>query len=236
MKGIDVSAHQGIINWEKVKQSGIEFAMIRAGYSTTEDKYLFANVTGCENNNIPYGLYLFSYALTPQDAIEEAEFLLNIIALKKLTPLFPIAFDLEGDTLRYMTQMKVNPTKQLINDITAAFCDRIEKAGFYCMNYTNKDFYIHWFEEPTRSKYDLWVAHWNVTEPFLKSGIWQHTSKGSVDGIQGNVDLNYSYKNYPSIIKTMNEKTPVPEIPIDWKAEHDKLIRDIEALIDLYKS
>lgn len=229
-KGIDVSQHQGVINWEKVKNAGIEFAMLRIGYSITLDKQFKNNVDGCVKNNIPFGVYLFSYALNADEAIAEADFLLEQI--KDLTVEYPVAFDFEYDSFRYMEKMNVIPTAPLINEITIAFCNRIEKAGYYCMNYTNKDFYNNWFDDIVNTKYDLWVAHWGVLEPFKRGGIWQHTSTGKVDGINGNVDLNFAYKNYVDVIQELGLNNL--EKNVDWKAEYYKLLNDIKTLADLY--
>ncbi len=227
--GIDVSAHQGIIDWKKVKDDGIEFAMLRVGYSDVLDKYFHENVKGCNDNNIPFGVYLFSYATTINEACTEADFLLKEISLYDIK--YPIAFDFEYDSLNYFERMNIRPSKDLINAIAYSFCNRIEQAGYYVMNYSNKDFYYNWFNDTIKNKYDKWLAIWNVDKPFTDCGIWQYSSTGKVNGINGNVDMNYCYKDYPTIIQNMKQTT---EDNVNWKEEYYKLLNDIKALADLY--
>lgn len=199
--GIDVSEHQGNINWLKVK-GNIDFAIIRAGYGQNNiDGQAVKNVQGCEANGIPYGFYWFSYAYTVEMAKKEAEYLIQFIGEHK--PSYPIYFDFEYDSVNYANKMGVSVTKELLNSMATAFCDTLEKAGFYAGIYTNADYIENKFKSEIFKKYDLWYAYWN-NECDLSPNLWQYTASGSVPGIGGYVDMNKCYIDYPNIMVSNN--------------------------------
>jgi len=198
-KGIDISVHNGIIDFEKVKKE-IDFVMIRAGYWRTVDSMFHQNIQECTRLNIPVGVYWFCYALTVEDAKKEAYKLLEVIKPYNIT--YPIAYDLEYDTMRYAKTKKVKIDKKLASEMVVAFCDIIEDAGYYVMNYANKEYQKKYFDDST-GKYDLWYARWNVKEPDATCGIWQYSSNGHVNGVKGRVDMNISYKDYYVLIKKL---------------------------------
>ena len=198
-KGIDISVHNGSIDFEKVKKE-IDFVMIRGGYARTVDTMFHQNIQECIRLNIPVGVYWFCYALTVEDAKKEAHKLLQTIKPYKLT--YPIAYDLEYDTHKYAKSKKVKITKELASQMVVAFCDIIEDAGYYVMNYANKEYQNKYFDESTR-KYDLWYARWNIKKPDSKCGMWQYSSKGRVNGIKGRVDMNIAHKDYYNLIKKL---------------------------------
>ena len=233
MKGIDVSQHQGVIDWKKVKEAGIDFAMLRVGYSNILDKEFKNNVIGCKENKIPFGVYLFSYALNEADARREALFVIDCI--KDLTVEYPVAFDFEYDSIRYAKQMKVDLLKDDVIYITEAFCKTLEDFGYYAMVYTNKDYYKLYYNGRIKDKFDLWVAHWNITEPFLRGGMWQYTSTGKVDGIIGNADMNISNKDYKTLIRDLglNNLQPIKDTT-DYKTLYYDLLKDVQDLYNKY--
>lgn len=197
-QGIDVSHHQGNIDWQKVKSAGIEFAMIRSGYGISNpnqiDKKFYENIEGAQKVGIDVGVYHYSYASSPLDASKEAKFCLEIIKNYKLT--YPIVYDIEDATIEKFT-------RQEKTDMCKAFCDRIEMAGYYAMIYCNCNWLNnHLYAHELLDKYDLWLAHWGVPEPSVACGLWQLSDSGKISGINGCVDLNISYKNYPRIIKS----------------------------------
>lgn len=201
MKGIDVSVHNGIIDWEKVKASGIDFAMIRAGYGAGNiDTKFKRNITECNRLDIPCGVYWFSYALNDGMAKKEAQYCLGAVKPYKLE--FPIAFDFEYDSVTYAKKQGITITKALATSIMKAFCSEIEKAGYYVINYSNIDYLNKYFEADATKKYGLWLAQWN-DKPSRECQIWQYSSSGKVNGINGNVnvDMNKSYIDFPKIIK-----------------------------------
>lgn len=203
LKGIDVSKHNGVIKWMDVKYH-IDFAMLRAGYGKNNIDSMFnRNATECERHGIPYGVYWFSYAYTPEMARNEAKYCLEIIS--EYNPTFPVCFDFEYDSTAYAKKNGVTVTKKLMCDMAIAFLSEIEKAGYYAMNYTNIDYLNKGFSSLT-SKYDTWLAQWSVKTPSKPCGIWQYSDSGKVAGIAGKVDMNYSYHDYAEITNKMKNK------------------------------
>lgn len=224
-KGIDVSKHQGVIDWAKVKASGIQFAMLRAGYGANNiDAQFKRNISECNRLGIPCGVYWFSYAYSPDMARKEAEYCLEAIKPYKLD--YPVAFDFEYDSVSYASKNGVTITKAMASRIAKAFCEAIEAAGYYVMNYANNDYMTRYFDADVSKGYDLWLAQWpkapNLYSP-PACGIWQYSSTGKVPGISGNVDMNAAYKDYPALIAKMKgapmEKSE-QEKALEWVKEN----------------
>ena len=220
-KGIDVSKHQGIIDWQKVKEAGIAFAMIRAGYGAgTVDARAHRNFSECNRLGIPCGAYWFSYAHTEEMARREARACLAAVAPYRLD--YPIAFDFEYDSVTRAAKAGVTVTKDLASRIARAFCETIEAAGHYVINYANRDYLGRYFDEQIRRRYDLWLAQW-PKEPDLarppECGIWQYSSTGRVPGIDGDVDLDVTYQDYPALLAQQRGDAAPPKEPIPPKAE-----------------
>lgn len=196
-KGIDVSKWQGVIDWEKVKASGIQFAMIRCSFgwgSKQIDKRFEENYQKAKAVGMPVGAYHYSYATNPTSAKEEAELCLSALKGKKFE--YPIAFDIEEDAVFKLGKNKVS-------EIIKAFCETLENAGYYVVVYSSKSKIENYFTDEIFEKYDLWVAQWTDKCTFEKPhGIWQNSSKGAVAGITGNVDTDFAYKDYPNIMKS----------------------------------
>lgn len=200
IKGIDISTWQGAPDFEKVKASGIEFVIIRAGYGVNHiDAQFKRNASECNRLSIPIGVYWFSYALTSAQAAQEARYCLEAVKPYRLE--YPIFFDLEYDTVRYAQQNGVTINKTLATQMVAAFCGEIEKAGYYAANYTNLDYANNMFDMTALAKFDVWYARYTSTVDRSDAGLWQYSSTGKVDGISGNVDMDYSLRDYPTIIK-----------------------------------
>ncbi len=195
-KGIDCSKWQGSIDWNTVKGSDIGFAIIREGYGKESpnqvDKQFENNYAGAKSAGIPVGVYHYSYADSVADAKLEAQFCLKNIKGKQLE--YPVVFDIEDAEM-------LSLTNQQRTDIVKAFCDTIEDSGYYAMYYCSLNWYNNYLIPSQLSGYDLWLAQWYVESPTISCGIWQYTEKGSVCGISGNVDMNVSYKDYPTIMK-----------------------------------
>ena len=197
-KGIDVSKWNGNINWDKVKSAGINFAIVREGYGKRDprqvDKKFKDNINGAKSVRIHTGIYHYSYADSVEDAINEAQFCLENIEGLKLE--YPVIIDVEDKE-----QLKLNNRQR--TDIVKAFCSEIEKHGYYAMFYCNLNWLNNYlYKDELLPKYDLWLAQWNIDKPPFSCGIWQYSSTGKIDGIDGNVDLDVSYKNYPEIMKS----------------------------------
>jgi len=192
-KGIDVSSWQKAIDWEKVKADGIEFAILRCGFgvdTTNQDDDTFKrNADECTRLGIPFGVYLYSYATSINKAISEANHVLRLIEGYKLS--YPVFYDLEDE------KTTGNCTNKEIAEIAEAFCNTIEKAGYKAGIYANVSWFNHKLTDSRFDKWDKWVAQYykqcQYTKPY---SMWQYTSSGKVDGIIGNVDMNYCYANY----------------------------------------
>lgn len=187
--GIDVSKYQGSINWQAVASSGVSFAFVRIGTTYKGiDPYFAANVQGASAAGLRTGLYIYSYATNPQEAAVEANIVLQNIQGRPIS--FPIAIDIE-DTVH-----KGLPPDQLAA-IANTFCSIIQAAGYYPIIYASKN----WFTGRIGATgFDKWVAQYGPACEYPDPSVWQFTSSGSVPGVAGNVDMNYLYKDFASII------------------------------------
>ena len=194
IKGIDVSSFQGKPDWTKVKNSGIKFAILRIHQKSGIDTSFEHNYKGCKSNGILIGGYKYSHALTPAQAIDEAEDVLSVLGGRGLD--FPVFYDLEWSQQR-------NLGKQAIENIAVAFLTRIKKAGYKVGIYCNLDWYNNVLSDALK-QYDCWIARYpssdngSVQERLRPSvGVgWQYSSKGKVSGISGNVDMDVFYTDY----------------------------------------
>ena len=205
IRGIDVSEWQGNINWQSVKNSGVKFAMLRSGWSTGVDnpqtheidQRFNENVKKAKEVNMPIGVYHYSYARSVDEARQEAEHCLSIVSGYAYE--YPIVFDIEDKKILEATQ----ENKRIMTDIVKAFCNRIEQAGYYAAFYANPNWLDNYlYSNELLGRYDLWLAQWNIESPSKPCGIWQYSSEGYVPGIDGKVDLDYAYIDYPSLMKS----------------------------------
>ena len=224
--GIDVSKHQGKINWAEVKKSGIEFAIIRVGFrgqtagSIYEDAYFKTNVNGAVSNGIKVGIYFYSCAINEDEALQEAAWVVNMIKSYRIT--YPVVYDFE-DFGRYRCA-GVSGEQATSNAI--AFLNYVRNAGYTPMMYANKNDITNRFNKSRLSGYKFWLAHYTSQTNYTgKYDMWQYTSSGSVPGISGRVDMNVAYFGYGSVaepkhthdfengtvIKTADSKAPTCE-------------------------
>lgn len=192
-KGIDVSHNNGTIDWKRVKQSEVEYAIIRCGYGSDsksqDDKKWEKNVKGCTDNNIPYGVYLYSYADTVEKASSEADHAIRLLQGKKFK--YPVYYDLEEDAIR----KKLSKTE--IANIAKTFCNKLSAKGYTVGIYANKDWFTNYLTDSCFNNWTKWVAQYNTVCNYQgKYDMWQCSSTGRVPGISGNVDLNYSYSPF----------------------------------------
>ena len=193
--GVDVSSHQQEIDWELVAANGVEFAMIRVGYrGYTEgeiqpDDYFVQNIEGARAAGLDVGVYFFSQALDEQEAIDEANYVLEQIKDDPLS--YPVIFDwedIEADA-RTDGMDSVQLTKNAI-----AFCDTIKQAGYRAGVYFNQRFGYEEFDLESLQDYVFWLAEYNDTPSFsFHFQIWQYCNDGRVDGIKTDVDLNLAF-------------------------------------------
>lgn len=205
-KGIDVSHHQASIDWAKVSQTDVDYAIIRSGYgqdlTSQDDKYWKINADACTKYGIPFGTYLYSYATTVEKAIGEAKHVLRLVEGYDLS--YPIYYDLEDASLK-------NLSPKTLGEIASAFCETIEAAGYEAAIYANTDWFTNRLTDPVFDNWDRWVAQYNSECKYTGSyNMWQCTSSGSVNGINGNVDINFLIGNEPAAQVTkisLSEKT-----------------------------
>jgi GH25 family lysozyme M1 (1,4-beta-N-acetylmuramidase) len=201
--GIDVSYYQGTINWQQVADAGIEFAMIRVGYrgygvetgTIQKDTKAERNLSKATAAGLDVGVYFFSQAITVEEAIEEADFVLEQIAPYEIT--MPVVFDWEwiGDTARTS-----NMDADTLTACALAFCRRIESAGYRPMIYFNKTLSQNYLHLEALTDYPFWLAMYTdrMNYPY-KVDMWQYTNQGTVPGIRRTVDLNlqFIYEDIP---------------------------------------
>lgn len=191
--GIDVSGHQGTIDWDQVKEAGIQFAMIRLGYRgytqgglALDDNYV-TNIETALESKMPVGVYFYTQAVSYEEGVEEAQYVLKNIADYKIS--YPIVIDtekMEADGARANDISNEERT-----DAIVGFCDTIKDAGYTPMIYANRNWYAQNLDMDRLGDYQLWLAQYsNVPDfPYLFTG-WQYTSEGSVPGISGSVDID----------------------------------------------
>ena len=189
-RGIDVSKHNGTVNWGQVAASGIQFVFIKAGSTKSGiDPQFAANITGAQAAGLRTGVYVYSYATTPEQAANEASLVLQWI--EPYTVNYPVVFDIEDKCHKGLSN------QQLI-DIINAFCVPVDAAGYHPMVYSNKNMFT---QKMDNAGWDRWVAQYaDSCETGNNVCFWQYSSKGKVNGVGGNVDLNYQYKDYSKLI------------------------------------
>ncbi len=202
MNGIDISKHNVVVDWDKVDDS-IQFVLIRAGYGndiSQKDPKFDEHIKAALAHNLHVGVYWFSYAISIEDAKKEAEVCKRVIAPYKGKIDFPIAFDYEYDSITYSKKQGVNPSNSLIDSMARAFMDSMKADGWFVNLYTNIDFIKSGrFSAATIKAYDVWLADYSG-EPDYPCYIQQTGSTGTVPGISGNVDMDVSFRDYPTMI------------------------------------
>jgi len=197
VKGIDISAWQGDIDWEKVKDSGIDFVIIRCGLRSLanetmyEDSKFKYNISEANRLDIPVGIYFYSTAISEVEVLEEASYVLNLIKDYKVT--YPIVYDFET--------FGSNRTKDIsdykINKNALRFLDYIRGHGYYAMLYSNLTTLNNHWNLNYFNDYDIWLAQYIDKATYEgEYSMWQYADNGRVDGIKGNVDLDISYYAY----------------------------------------
>lgn len=214
MTGIDVSKHNGKIDWQKVKESGVTFAIIRAGYGKSlsqKDPTFEANYKGAKDAGLLVGAYWYSYATTGEDAKKEAEMFLSAVHGKQFD--LPLYYDIEEKN-------QMAPANILIS----TFCKTLEDAGYFAGVYMSRSAFQTYTSSATRERFSLWVADWTGSQG-IPGDMWQRTDSGTVMGISGHVDVNVLNRtDLPDTIKacglngwpkTENNTTQPEVLPIE---------------------
>lgn len=200
-RGIDISKHQGNINFDSIKKAGVEFIILRGGFtgygtgtSLNKDPMFESYYKSAKERNIPVGCYYYSCANTYEKGVREAEFLYEK-CLKGKQFEYPIYIDVEEDRHQRIGKARVT-------EAIKGFCEYLELKGYYVGVYANMYYFNTYIDTPKLSKYDKWVAKWGITKPnfpYGSFGLWQNSDNGRVAGKR--VDTNISYYDYPNIIK-----------------------------------
>ncbi|MBQ2083954.1 MAG: glycoside hydrolase family 25 protein [Firmicutes bacterium] len=202
IKGIDVSAYQGEIDWEKVAASGVKYAFIRLGYRGYESGLLVKddrfeeNIRGALQNGVAVGVYFVTQAISVEEAVEEAQFVMENIRPYNVT--WPIVLDIEDAASA--TARTAELSQQARTDHAIAFCETVKESGYTPMLYCNIRWFIEKLDITRITDYDKWFAQY-FRKPFFPYAfqVWQYSSTGRIDGIEGNVDYNISFVDYGNL-------------------------------------
>ena len=208
LKGIDVSTYQGDIEWDKVAAAGVKFVFIRLGYRGYESGLLVKddkfeqNITGALQNGIAVGVYFVTQAVSVDEAVEEARFVMDTIRPYNVT--WPIVLDIEDAAS--VTARTTDLTQQERTDHAIAFCETIQSGGYRPMLYCNIRWFIEKLDITRIAEYDKWFAQY-FRKPFFPYAfqVWQYSSSGRIDGINGNVDYNISFVDYADLREVSEE-------------------------------
>lgn len=187
-RGVSVSKYQQNIDWNAVAADDVDFAFIRMGYVDDLDPYFDVNMRQAAAAGIQVGTYLYSQALTVEDAIKEAQFAVRTAKEYKVS--YPIAMDVESKVFT-----DAGLTKQELTDIVNAFCKTVQDAGFYPVVYSYHDWLANRMDT-SQIPYDIWYARYGTVNDYPGRTIWQCSDSGSVNGIEGNVCLELAFVDY----------------------------------------
>ena len=201
-RGIDVSRWQGDINWSQVAADDVSFVMLGTRSKGAVDPYFHRNIQQASAAGVKVGVYIYSLAMTPEMAVEEANFVLNLIHDYPVS--YPVAFDMEDSTQGTLS-------KDELAAIANAFCGRISEAGYYPVIYANDNWLANKLDM-SKMNYPVWVARYSAKPAYQNPVMWQATSTGAVNGISGNVDIDFQFKDFTSVIpantwRTINGQT-----------------------------
>ena len=192
LKGIDVSAWQGKIDWQAVKNDGIQFAFVRIGHGAhVLDTYYSQNMKGAQEAGIPVGVYMYSTAKNEAEAIADAQFVIR--NMEGYLVSYPVVIDLEDASQDSLS-------KYQLGRIAKVFCDEVRAAGYTPMLYCNENWYKNRIDVSQITDVEKWIARWNVRyDTSIPRGIWQ-SGVGRIQGVNTNVDIDFGYKDYTQIV------------------------------------
>ena len=196
--GVDVSSYQEDIDWHAVKEAGIEFAIVRVGYRGYKsgeldlDNCFVEHLEGALEAGLEVGVYFFSQALTPEEAAEEAQFVVEQIKDYPIT--YPVVYDWEE--VDVSTGARTDEMNMLmLTSCAQAFCETVEAAGYRSCVYFNQTYGYQQFNLLSLKEYDFWLAEYDFHPSFAYHfELWQYTNEGTVPGIEGYVDLNIAFR------------------------------------------
>ena len=218
--GIDVSHHQGEVNWEAVKAAGIDFAVIRCGYGddlvSQDDRQWHRNVSECERLGIPYGVYLYSYATDTNMAASEAAHTLRL--LEGHNPDLPVFYDMEENR-----QLVLGVAG--LAELARTYCDTLVAAGYDVGVYASLNWWQYYLTDPVFENWYRWIAEWRSSCTYTgRYEMWQYTDCGTINGINSVVDMNYWYAPLKDVLEVQSGVYTISS------AMDDKKVLDIKGL------
>lgn len=236
--GIDVSEHNGTLDWAKIKASGISFAIIRTGYGVRyKDPQFENNLRGALAQGIPVGVYHFSYALNAAGAENEADYVLSLLEPWKDQITLPVFFDFEYDTIRYAEEQGVTLGAQAFNDHAVAFLEKVKAAGYVPGIYYNLDYKNRFVDATRLGWYVQWYAQYNSTASWTGYDLWQYSSSHTISGVAGRFDINVADESFLTrFLPPEEEPTPALPDPVRYYRLSDvtseTYLRTLNALIE----
>ncbi|MBO4835486.1 MAG: hypothetical protein J5483_05170 [Lachnospiraceae bacterium] len=232
--GVDVSSYNGTIDWNAAKAAGLDFAIIRIGFgdddTNQDDARAIANMNGCEAAGIPYGVYIYSYAISEREVDSEISHAIRMI--QGHSPQLGVWFDME-DADNYKNRHNFNPYTHgaELTDFCIRFVTALQNAGYTAGVYSNRDYFINVLDYGRiRSTGLIWLAHWGISEPSMGCDVWQYTSNGKMNGVGSTwegVDMNMIYPGSA----LYDIVAPAPEEPDDDYVPADSVTRDDGTII-----
>ena len=208
IKGIDVSKHQGIIDWKKVKASGIEFAILRIGYggsAPVKDERFEENYKNAKKAGLKVGTYLYSYANSESDVKAETDAILKWLNGKS----FELPFYLDVEDSKTQGGLSVSELTSYVYEI----CENVEKAGYFTGIYASKNWLETKLNMNKLNRFTIWLAQWSTNPTYQGAyAMWQYTSNGTVSGINGRVDMNYQLRELGGNLNQNQNKKSNEEI------------------------
>ncbi|MBR3953997.1 MAG: hypothetical protein IKJ63_00810 [Clostridia bacterium] len=249
---IDVSTHNGDIDFRRVKAAGIDNVIIRCGFTgygsshtLNKDARFEENYRKAKEAGLHVGAYYYAVALTEADADREAAFVLSLLKDKQFE--LPIYYDVEDvhdiSAAGVLPQNMRGLSKAQLTAIVNRFCETVEKAGYFVGIYSGKYWFRDELDMSVLNRYTVWLAHWTTQTDYTGPyALWQYTDSGRVDGIQGNVDMNILYQDFAPIIKRLGlngfPKQTAPTEPVILKGDvdGDGAVTENDALLTLRRS
>lgn len=206
MKGVDISQHNGDVDFDRVKSAGIEFVILRAGYGkciSQIDVDFYRNYKNAKENGLKVGAYWYSYASNPDEALLEAKVFCEVV--KGLDFDLPLYYDIEENV----------SLKQATANIQT-FCNYLESQGYFAGVYANANAFNNFIDSSIKSRYTTWLAHWS-DKPAFVSPMWQNSSTGRIDGVKGYVDTDIANDELLKWVKQRGGEIPASNSKPDSK-------------------
>ena len=234
LKGIDISNAQGNINFDLLKPE-VDFVIIRCGwggdYTKQDDPKFNEYRQACIDRGIPYGVYLYSYALNTDNAKSEAAHTIRL--LNGIKPPLGVWYDMEdADHYKQKHGINVYNARQLLTTFCQIYCDALIEAGYDCGIYANYDYWKNVLIKEALTAYPIWLAIWGPSKPPMECKIWQYTNGGAVDGINGNVDMDILYSDEPTPEPT--KERSISGMPILHKGSNNKSVAVWQTIIHAF--